>query len=215
MTAAREAITLPAIFLTVALLGGFRLAERVTMTVPSLWALVLAVLALALLVSSGALAPDRLVHTARPVLANLNGLILLLALFLATAQVFSLATPESGLPRILCNIFFLVLLVNTRAASPDRVRVLRSVFVILGSGFVLKFIVLAVLSNPADTLFARSVHAIFEGATLGTVTQDVVHPATGYVAFCALMLYLFGLVLLPKPDRIRSAGHDDLIVAGR
>lgn len=197
MTAVREAIALPLLFLTVALFGGLRIAERVALVPPPLFALVLSVLALGLLVRSGALIPHALLDARRPPLANLNGLIVVLALFLATAQAFHLSTPESGVPRVLFNVFFVILLANTLAASPDRARVLRSLFVILGSGFVLKFIVLAALSNPAETMLARALRALFEGVTLGTVTQEAVHPATGYIAFCTLMLYLFGLVMLP------------------
>ena len=201
MTAVREAITLPLLFLTVALFGGLRIADRVALVPPPLFALVLSVLALGLLVRARALIPDVLLDARRPPLANLNGVFVVLALFLATAQAFHLSTPESGLPHVLFNVFFVVLLANTLAAAPDRARVLRSLFVILGSGFVLKFIVLASLSNPAETVLARVLRVLFEGVTLGTVTQEVMHPATGYIAFCTLMLYLFGLVLLPARDR--------------
>ena len=201
MTPAREAIGLPLLFLTVALFGGLRIAERVALVPPPLFALVLSVLALGLLVRSGALIPNALLDGRRPALANLNGLIVVLALFLATAQAFHLSTPESGLPHVLFNVFFVVLLANTLAAAPDRARVLRSLCVILGSGFVLKFIVLAALSNPAETMLARVLRVLFEGVTLGTVTQEVMHPAAGYIAFCALMLYLFGLVMLPGRER--------------
>jgi hypothetical protein len=197
MTPVREAIVLPLLFLTVALFGGLRIAERVALVPPPLFALVLAVLALGVLVRSGALIPNALLDAGRPALANLNGLIVVLALFLATAQAFHLSTPESGVPHVLFNVFFVVLLANTLAAAPDRARVLRSLFVILGSGFVLKFIVLATLSNPAETMLARVVRVLFEGVTLGTVSQEVMHPAAGYIAFCTLMLYLFGLIVLP------------------
>ena len=55
MTPLREAIVLPVIFLTVALLGGFRAATTVKLVPPSLTALVLAVLLLGLLARSGAI----------------------------------------------------------------------------------------------------------------------------------------------------------------
>jgi hypothetical protein len=92
------------------------------------------------------------------------------------------------------------------AASPDRVRVLRSLLVIFASAFIVKFIVLAALSNPAEGVFTRALQVLFEGVTLGSITQDVVHPATGYVAFFTLMLYLFGLVLLTATDQSPSRG---------
>ena len=208
MTAAREAITLPIILLTVTLLGGLRIADRVALQPPPLFALVLSVLLLGLLVRCGALAPDRLVHPSRPALANLSGLIVLLTAFLASAQAFNVVTPESGAPHALFNLFFLVLLANTMAAAPDRVRVLRSLLVILGAAFILKFIALASLSDPAEGLVGRAVRSVFEGVTLGAVTQEVFHPVTGYIAFCTLLLYLFGLVLLPTTDLAASRGHD-------
>ena len=203
MTATREAIALPLTFLTVTLLGGLRISDRVALLPPPLFALVLSVLLLALLVRCGALAPDRLMHPSRSMLANLNGLVVVLAVFLATAQAFNAATPDSGVPRVLFNVAFLLLLANTMAASPDRVRALRSLLVIFGSAFVLKFVVLSALSNPAQGVFTRVIQVLFEGVTLGTVTQDVLHPVSGYVAFFTLMLYLFGLVLLGGHSRAR------------
>jgi len=197
MTAAREAIALPITFLTVALLGGLRISDRVALLPPPLFALVLSVLLLALLVRCGALAPERLMHPSRSMLANLNGLVVVLAVFLATAQAFNAATPDSGMPRVLVNIAFLLLLANTMAASPDRVRALRSLLVVFGSAFVVKFVVLSALSQPAQGVFTRAIQMLFEGVTFGSLTQDVPRPLNGYVAFFTLMLYLFGLVLLP------------------
>lgn len=200
MTAAREAIALPLIFLTVTLLGGLRLADRVALVPPPLFALVLSVLVLGLLVRCGAFVPRRLMHASRPLMANINGLIAMGALFLASAQAFNVATPESGVPRVLFNLVFLVLLANTNAAAPGRVPVLRSLLVIFGSAFVVKFVVLAALSQPAETPFTRALRIVFEGITLGSVTQDVLHPAAGYVAFGTLLLYFWGLTLLPAAE---------------
>jgi hypothetical protein len=80
MSPAREAVVLPAIFLTVALLAGVQLGPRVALVPPSLFALVLGTLLLAALVRSGALAPDRLLHGSRSVLANANGMVALVSL---------------------------------------------------------------------------------------------------------------------------------------
>lgn len=198
MSAARESIYLPLLFLTVAFLGGMQLGARVTFVPPPLFSLVLAMLLVALLVRSGALAPDALVNSERPPLANANGLLLLLVLFAATAQAFHLATPASGLPLVLFDTFLFVLLVNTLTAAPDRLRVLRSLMVILGSAFILKFVVLAALSDPAGGRLKRVLQLLLEGITLGSLTQDPMRPASGYIAFATLVLYLFGLALLPR-----------------
>jgi hypothetical protein len=197
MTAIREAFVLPGLLLTVALLGGVHIVDRLVLVPPPLFALILAVLVLGLLVRSGALAPDRMINGARSASGNMNGVIAMASLFLATAQIFTMVTPATGLPRLLVSVFFLALLANTLAAAPDRTRVLRSLAVVLGSGFIVKFIVLAAVSAPAETVAGRALRILLEGATLGTVTQDAIHPATGYVGFATLVLYFVGLVMLP------------------
>ena len=201
MTAPREAFYLPALLLTVAWLGGARVADRIALVPPPLFALVLGLLLLGVLVKSGALAPDRLMHPSRPALANVNGLIVFVALFFASVQVFNLITPEAGLPHLLCNLFLLVLLLNTLAASPDRVRVLRSLLVIVGFAFVMKFVVLAALSDPAGGTLKRVLLVMLEGFTLGTLTQIPFHPATGYLAFFTIVVFMIALALLPSTDR--------------
>jgi len=98
---------------------------------------------------------------------------------------------------------------NTLAASPDRVRVLRSVLVIFGSAFTLKFIVLAALSDPTGGRVKRMLQIMLEGLTLGTLSQDVYRPVTGYVAFVTLTLFVGGLALLRHGRgacRIRRTG---------
>jgi hypothetical protein len=197
MSTAREAFYLPVLFLTVALLGGARIAERVVLVPPSLFSLVLAMLLLGVLVKCGALAPDRLMSAARPAIANLNGFVVIVSMFFAAAQALSLSTPESGLPHLIVSLFLLVLLLNTLAAGPDRIRLMRSLLVIFGSAFVLKFIVLAALSDPEGGRLKRVLLALLEGVTLGTMTQGVLHPSTGYLAFFTLVLFVVGLALLP------------------
>jgi hypothetical protein len=207
MTPLREAIVLPSLLMTVTLLGGVRIAGDIAFVPAPLFALVLAVLLLGALVRSGALAPDRLAHSSRPALANVNGAMVMLTLFAASAQVFHLVTPESGLPRLAAHGFFLVLLLNTWASAPDRQRLLQSLLVIFGSAFVLKFIVLAAVSDPAAGRLHRVMLVLLEGVTLGTLTQEVLHPAMGYMAFGTLGLYLLALVLLPS---VRDTGFTGL-----
>jgi hypothetical protein len=149
-------------------------------------------------VRSGALAPERLMNAERSPLENTSGAAVLLTAFVAAAQAFNLATPEFGLPRLLFSVFLFVLLMNTFAAAPDRVRVLRSVLVIFGSAFVLKFIVLATLSDPAGGWLKRTLLAALEGLTLGTLSQGTYRPATGYLAFVTLLLFIGALALLPR-----------------
>ena len=111
------------LFLTVALLGGLRVDDRVTFVPPPLFALVLGMMLFGVLVRGRVLAPERLMSASRPPLENLNGLVVILSTFFAATQVFNLVTPESGLPFLLFNVFLFVLLVNTLVGvSRSRVR---------------------------------------------------------------------------------------------
>ena len=140
MTPAREAITLPIVFLTVTLVGGLRIDNPTALVPPSPYLLLLGGLLTRLVVKSGALAPERLLASSRTELANLNGLVVLITLWVAAAQALAAVTPESGVPHLAAGAFFLVLLLNTAAAAPDRQQLLRSLAVTFGAAFVLKFV---------------------------------------------------------------------------
>jgi hypothetical protein len=198
MNRALEVFYLPLLFLTVALLGGVRVAGRVLFVPPPLSALVLAMLLLAVLVRCGALAPQRLVHAGRPLLANLNGIVVLLTTFGGAVQAFNAVIPEAGLPRAAVIVFLFLLVLNTLAAASDRTHVLRSTAVVVGSTFVLKFIVLAALADTEGGWVKRLLLGSLDTVTLGTLTQPRFAPATGYIAFAALVLFLAGLGLLPR-----------------
>jgi hypothetical protein len=207
MSARREALFLPLALLTVALFGGLEPGRPAPFTPPPLFALVLAVMLFAALVRSGALAPERLVHDSRTSLANANGALVLLALFGASTQLFNLLTPRSGLPLVAVNAFLFVLLLNTLVASPDRVRLLRSLMVICGSAFVLKFVILAGLSDPEGGRTKRVLVALFDAATLGTITQDPLPGIAGYLAFFTIVLYLVAVAALPPVTRTPVITH--------
>jgi len=201
MKAVTEAVYLPALFLTVALLGGLRVDDRLTFVPPPLFALVLGIMLFGVLVRGHVLAPERLMRASRLPIENLNGFAVILSTFFAATQIFNLVTPEAGLPFLLFNVFLFVLLLNTLAASPDRVSVLRSMAVITGAAFILKFIVLGALSSPGEGALKRVLLALLEGVTLGTLTQPPLHPAAGYLAFATLVLFLVGLAMLPARGR--------------
>jgi hypothetical protein len=201
MKAVTEAIYLPVLFLTVALVGGLRVTERLTFVPPPLFALVLGMILFGVLVRGRVLAPERLMSASRTSLENLNGLAVILSTYFSATQVFNLVTPESGLPFLLFNVFLFVLLVNTLAAAPDRVSVLRSIAVIMGAAFILKFIVLGAISDPGETTLKRVLYVLLEGVTLGTLTQPRLHPAAGYLAFATLAVFLIGLAMLPARPR--------------
>jgi hypothetical protein len=198
MSALREAVLVPALFLTVVLMAGVRPGAAVSMVPPSLASLVAATALFALLVQSGAVAPRRLVRARRSTLANLNGLSVLAALVVASAQVVTALVPESGVPAVLVWIVFGSLLLQAFAMGPDRTRLLRGLLVTFGAAFTLKFVLLSAISSPAEGRAARALQLLFEGVTLGTVTQRPPGLAEGYLAFAAAALYLVGVALLPS-----------------
>ena len=193
MTAAREAFVLPAVFLMVFLLSALRITDTTTALVPpSPFALVLGALVLRVVVQSGALAPDRLLSSSRSSLANLNGLVVFIALW-AAAEVIAVLIPESGVPLVTFSVFFFILLLNTAAAAPDRERLLRSLAVTFGAAYVLKFVVLYQLSAPGAGSIKRMLQALLDSVTLGALIQPVPHPVSAYLALLAVLLFLIGV----------------------
>ena len=208
MTPLRESFVLPCLFLTVALLGGLRLGAPgvdVRLVPPPLVSLVLAVLLLGALVRSRVLSPDRLIASYRSALENVSGGVVLLTLFAASAQTFNLLTPDAGLLHVLVSVFFLVQLLTTLTAVRDRAAMLRSLAVLMGCAFFLRFLALESLYAPGRGVLKRVMTALMEGVTLGAIDYAPTGSATGYVAFLTLTLYLIGLFLLPSgPTRASS-----------
>jgi hypothetical protein len=209
-----EAFTLPLILLSVALLGGLRIdaAGRLAFVPPPLMALVLAVVLLAALFRSGTLVPAALIHPRRTGLANASGAVIVAALLAATAQVIAALTPEAGLLALVFDIAWLVLFGNTIAARPDRPRLLASLLVMFGAAFVVKYVLLGALYAPDGGVATRVVMALVEGVSLGTLGYQPPGPATGYVVFATVLLYLVGVYALPPA----GTGGDDraLVVTG-
>ena len=197
MTVLREAFVLPALFLTVTLLGGFRSAESVQLLPPPLMALALGLLLIGCLARAGAFAPEALLSAARTPLENVSGLVVLLTLFAASAQAFNLVTPDAGFLHLLFSVFFLVQLLTTLAAVRDRVSLLRGLAVLFGAAFLIRFVLLESLFARDGGMLKRVLTVLLEGASLGAFDYSPNATITGYVAFLALGLYLIGLVLLP------------------
>jgi hypothetical protein len=198
---ARESFVLPLLFLTVAAAGGLRLSapgSTMSFVPPPLITLVLAVLLMGVMVRAGLLVPSGLVGDYRTGVENASGVVVLLTLFAASAQMFTCLTPDAGILRLLFNLFFLFLLWNTLAAQPDRGRLLRSLLVVFGWAYVVRYVALAALADPQAGWTRRFVTMLLEGASAGPVAGEPMAPLAGYVAFATLALYMIGLVLLPR-----------------
>jgi len=197
--AGREAFTLPIALITVAGAGGMRLLPGgvTRFDPPPLMALLLGTLLVSLLVRSEAVDAARLVSPARRALENASGAVVLVALVAATAQVFHLLTPASGLLNLFVNVLFLALVANTFARRTDRAHLLWSLAVAFGSALALKFVVVDGLAAPGGSLARRIVSSAVEGLSLGALGAEPYAPAMGYVAFVVTALYLVTLWWLP------------------
>jgi hypothetical protein len=191
---------LPLLFLTVALLGGLRIGAEDSKFIffpPPLVTLVLAVLLMLLFVRGGLIEIGTWVAANNPPIVNVSHVWVLVTLFFASAQAFNSVLPERGLLHWLFAFFFLWTLWNNQFSSFDARRLLRSLVVLFGTAFVLKHLLLGSLYSPDGGWLKRLAGALVQGITLDA---PLFAPATGYVSFFALGLYVAGLVLLAGND---------------
>lgn len=198
-------ILLPMIFLTVALLGGLRIdidTHAFIFIPPPLITLILSVLLMTLFVRGGAIQLRRWVTSEQPTLVNISHVLTLLALYFASAQALNSVLPERGLLFWLFSFFFLWTLWNNQFSNFDPRILLRSLAVLFGTAFFLKHMFLASLFSPEGGWAKKIAGFLLELGTLGTLDYQVFAPATGYIAFFTLALYVGGLILLtPSPEQ--------------
>jgi hypothetical protein len=192
-------VVLPFVFLTVALLGGLRVSgesHAFMFLPPSLITLVLAVLLMLLFIRGGLIEIRSLITGTNPPLTNVTHIWVLLTLFFASAQAFTSVLPERGLLHWLLSFFFLWTLWNNQFSSFDARRLLRSLVVLFGTAFVLKHMLFANLYSADGGWLKRLTGALVSGVTLGTFDAEQFAPATGYISFFTLALFLVGLILV-------------------
>src|ERR671917_1748207 len=195
-----EFLLLPTVFLTVALLGGLRVGAETgafVFVVPPLVTLICALLLLSLAARGRLVRLERWLSGDNRPLTNVAHALTLAALFFASAQAFNSVLPEAGLLRWMFSFFFLWTLWNNQFSSFDARRLVRSLAALFGTAFLLKHLLLASLYAPDGGWLKRLAGVVLEGATLGTLDAQPFAPATGYVSFFALALYVLGLALLP------------------
>jgi hypothetical protein len=116
--------------------------------------------------------------------------------------------PEAGLLRWMFSFFFLWTLWNNQFAQFDARRLLRSLSVLFGTAFLLKHLLLAGLHAPGGSFASRLFGTLLEGVTLGALDAPSYAPATGYISFFTLLLYVAGLSLLPPAPAADDADAD-------
>lgn len=195
---------LPSIFLTVALLGGLRVGADDRAFIffpPPLITLLLAVLLMLLFVRGGLIELRTWVAASHSPLQNISHIWVLLTLFFASAQAFNSVLPERGLLHWLFSFFFLWTLWNNQFSSFDARRLLRSLVVLFGTAFVLKHLLLASLYASGGGWLQRVTGTLVQGVSLGTIEAPMFAPATGYISFFTLGLYITGLLFAANSER--------------
>jgi hypothetical protein len=209
-------VVLPFIFLTVTLLGGLRVSADDRAFIffpPPLITLVLAVLLMLLFVRGGLIELKSWVDSDNPPFTNVSHIWLLLTLFFASAQAFNSVMPEAGLLHWLFSFFFLWTLWNNQFSYFDARRLLRSLVVLFGTAFVLKHMLLASLYAPEGGWLKRLAGALVQGVALGTLEGPTFAPATGYISFFTLGLYILGLVLTQIADSKQAMADSKQAIA--
>jgi len=194
-------IVLPTILLTVGLLGGLRIdaqTRHFIFIAPPLVTLVLAILLVSLCVRAGAIDLHHWLDIDQPMLTNVSHLLMLVALFFASAQAFNSVLPESGLLHWMFSFFFLWTLWTNQFSIFDPRRLLRSLVVLFGTAFVLKHLVVAGLYAPEGGWLRRLTSTLLQGIAIDV---PAFAPATGYISFFALALYVGALLLIPPAPR--------------
>src|SRR6266446_8007620 len=201
-------VLLPLLFLTVTLLGGLRIAadtRAFVFVAPPLVTLVLAVLLMLLFVRGRLIQFNQWLASDYPPLTNVSHVWMMITLFFASAQAFNSVLPERGLLHWLFSFFFLWTLWNNQFSSFDAGRLLRSLSVLFGTAFVLKHLLLSSLYAQEGGWLQRVAGALLQGVSLGTLDAPAFAPATGYISFFTLVLYIGGLLM------IMFTTHEDLM----
>ena len=204
-------IFLPLIFLTVALLGGLRISatdDAFVFLKPPLVCLIFATILLVLFFRANLIKLDGWFSEKFSGLKSVANATILVSLFAASTQVFNALLPERGLPFWTFAFCFFWTLWNNLFAEFDTKRLLQSLGGLFGLAFVVKYLILAGLTAPANNNW---IQGIFENPAQEAFTWLLdlpkFAPATGYIQFFTLVFYLIGLFLLkPETRKIDSVG---------
>jgi len=195
-------IVLPTLLLSVGLLGGLRIdgqTRQFVLIAPPLVTLVLATLLTSLFLRVGAIDLRHWLTIEQPMLTNVSHLLTLIALFFASAQAFNSVLPENGLLHWMFSFFFLWTLWTNQFSIFDPRRLLRSLIVLFATAFVLKHLVIAGLYAPEGGWLRKLTSTLLQGIAIDV---PAFAPATGYISFFTLALYVGGLLLI-TPTLVR------------
>jgi hypothetical protein len=198
-------LVLPIVFLTVTLLGGLRISGTDASFIflkPALICLIFAALMLVLFARARLIQLDGWFTEDFTTLKNIANGFVLFTLFAAGTQVFNSLTPEQGLPFWIVAFCFFWTLWNNLFADFDTKKLFRSLGGLFGLAFVTKYLVLANLTAPAGRSWFE---ALTENPGQEAITRLLdlprFSPATGYIQFFTVGLFLLGLYIFPSTTR--------------
>lgn len=205
-------IIAPLLFLTVALTGGMRFAvgsNELRFIAPQLVAVILAAFVIILFVRGGLVELSKYASEHLGVVENASGIIRLATIYFATVQIFNSVTPEKGLLNFCFNLFYFLIFFNNLFVVFNPVRLAKSLAIVFGASFALKYLILADLFAPSESWAKYMLQKLMQTTTLGALDYEVFAPGTGYLSFAALAFYILGLYLIaPRVDRAEEMLYD-------
>ena len=204
----RVYLLLPFIFLTVTLLGGWRLSSADNAFVfwrPALFCLISAAILMVLFFRARLISVEGWFSEDFSALKNVANGSVLITLFAASAQIFNALLPEQGLPFWVFAFCFFWTLWNNLFADFDVKKLLRSLGALFGLAFVVKYLILANLAAPSSEGWLQG---ILQNPTKEAFTWLLDLPrfsaGTGYIQFFTVAFYLLGLFLLPNSSETKK-----------
>lgn len=195
-------LLLPFLFVTAALLGGLRLSGADSTFVfvrPSLLCLVFAVMLLVIFFRAGFIRAAGWFSETFPLNKNIANAAIIASVAAASTQIFNSLIPENGLPYWVVAFCFFWTLWNYLFADQGRLKLLKSILGMFALAFAVKYILLANLAATSNESWLRS---MIDEPAKNVFTYLLDLPAyssgTGFIQFFALLIYIFGLYLLPE-----------------
>ncbi|MCS6874141.1 MAG: hypothetical protein N2Z23_00395 [Pyrinomonadaceae bacterium] len=196
-------VLIPFLFLTVTLLGGMRISDKGFLFLkPDLVFFVLAAFLIALFFKTNLISLEDWLFGHSSLLKTVSNLAILATLFSASIQIFNSLTPENGLAFWIISFCFFWVLWNNLFLELSPKKMIRSLVALFSFAFVTKYIFLANLTAPTTETWWQ---ALLENPAKQTLTWLLdlprFSPATGYLQFFNLAIYLIALYLFPTSTR--------------
>jgi len=193
-------LVLPLTLLLVTLLGGIRFSSgSVVYIKPALIYLIFAAGLMILFFVSNLIRFDGWISERFDITKSLINAITLFALFAASVQVFNSVIPESGIAFWIVSFCFLWTLWNNLFSNFDTKRLLRSLAAMFSLAFVVKYVVLANLAQPADQGWLDAViNNPVQTAATWLLDIPQFSAVTGYLQFFTIAIFVIALWFFPN-----------------